>query len=326
MSTFKKYHIDWFCVLILCLGIRQSLPAQIAAALNPDAQFVFGRQASNVFRVNADLVTVPVSVTNSKGSSVFDLDMKDFRIEEDGSSETILTLAQAGQSPLQMVLLFDLSGSLHSRFEFEQHAAIHFLEKVWKSEDTVSIITFGERPEVRLQTSKSLDESLQILSGLRPTESSTAFLDSVELSTLILRQSAAPGTRRALVVLSDGEDNASDCRFSDVLRAVQQSDIIFYSINPGGASIRLNEISLKGQEVLTSLADKTGGTAFVSDKAVNLDGIFGRIATELRAQYLLSYYSSNPHVDGKFRQITVSVPTRPDLRLHARQGYYAMQQ
>jgi len=73
------------------------------------------------------------------------------------------------------------------------------------------------------------------------------------------------------------------------------------------------------------LANETGGTAFVADQISDLDEMFGRIATELRAQYLLSYYSSNPRPDGQFRRIAVSIPKKPDLRVRARQGYYATQ-
>jgi Ca-activated chloride channel family protein len=234
-------------------------------------------------------------------------------------------MAEAGQSPLQLALLFDLSGSVNNRFEFEQQAATRFLQKVWKSGDAVTIISFSEEPHVWLRNSTSLAEALQDLLKLEPTESATAFYDSVVMSARLLRESAPPETRRSEIVLSDGEDNRSESTIVDALREVQRSDTIFYSINPGGSSIRLNEISLKGQQDLVSLANETGGTAFVSDHASDLDEIFARIATELRAQYLCSYYSSNPLLDGKFRHIVVSIPKRPDLRVRARQGYYAIQ-
>jgi Ca-activated chloride channel family protein len=145
------------------------------------------------------------------------------------------------------------------------------------------------------------------------------------MAARLLRETATPETRQAQIVLSDGEDNRSDGTIVQALQEVQRADTIFYSINPGGNSIRLNEISIKGQQDLVSLASETGGTAFVSDEATDLDEIFGRIATELRAQYLLSYYSSNPHLDGQFRHIVVSIPNRPELRIRARQGYYAAQ-
>ena len=99
-----------------------------------------------------------------------------------------------------------------------------------------------------------------------------------------------------------------------------------YSINPSGPSIRLNEISIKGQEWLVSLAGKTGGAAFVSDRLSDLDSIYERIAVELRSLYLMSYYSSNTRTDGAFRHISVSIPAKPELRIRAREGYYAIQE
>jgi Ca-activated chloride channel family protein len=285
----------------------------------------FPRIQSPVIRVSSNLVTVPVSVTDAAGHAVCDLAIGDFRIAEDGNPETISKLAEAGQSPLQLALLFDLSGSVNSRFDFEQQAATRFLEKVWKPGDAISIIAFSEKPQICLRRSGSLPEALQVLSRLRPTESATAFFDSVVLSARILNQSAMPETRQAEIVLSDGADDASDCSIAEALREVERSDTLFYSVNPSGASVRLNQINRKGQEYLASLAAATGGTAFVSDRTADLDAIFGRIAAELRAQYLLSYYSTNSHFDGKFRRIEVSVPQRPNLRIRARQGYFAIQ-
>ncbi len=318
----KNWNAVLVCGLALLLpaGFR-GLPAQ---GLNPGGLALPDVQSPNVIRVSTNLVMVPVSVTDVAGQAVQNLQQDDFQISEDGSPETISKMAEAGQSPLQLALLFDLSGSVNNRFEFEQQAATRFLQKVWKSGDSVTIISFSEEPHVRLRNSTSLTEALQDLLKLQPTESATAFYDSVITSAKLLRQSATPETRQAEIVLSDGEDNRSDGTIVEALREVQRSDTIFYSINPGGNSIRLNEISLKGQQDLTSLAHETGGTAFVSDQTSDLDEIFGRIATELRAQYLLSYYSSNPRFDGKFRRIAVSIPKRPELRVRARQGYYAI--
>jgi Ca-activated chloride channel homolog len=303
--------------LILGLGIS----LQVFAAGAEDAQSVLSSQS--VIRVNANMVTVPVSVTDAQGHTVGDLKPEDFHVQEDGQSESIERMAKAGESPLQMALLFDLSGSLNSRFEFEQHAAIGFLEKVWKPGDAINIIAFNEKPQISLKNCKSLDEALKALQTLHPSESATAFYDSIIAGAHVLHQFAVPETRQSLIVLSDGEDNQSDSKAADALLEIRQSDAIFYSINPGGPSIRLNVISMKGQEGMAAFAHETGGAAFISDAGPDLEQIFGMIATELRAQYLLSYYSSNTQWDGKFHRISVSIPSRPDLHVRARQGYFA---
>jgi Ca-activated chloride channel family protein len=107
-----------------------------------------------------------------------------------------------------------------------------------------------------------------------------------------------------------------------VQRAVQGADAVFYSINPGGPSVRLNEISTRAQNGMQTVADATGGTAYVPARAEDLETIFRQIAAELRAQYLLQYLSNNQAAAGKFLRIKVTTPARPELRIRARQGYY----
>ncbi len=280
-------------------------------------------QAPTVIRVSTNLVMVPVSVTDASGRTIANLGKDDFQIEEDGVIESISRIAEAGQSPLQLALLFDVSGSVNKRFDFEQQAATRFLQKIWKPGDAITIVSFSEEPHIGIRNSRSLTDALQDLQGLQPTESVTALYDSVVASARLLKSYATSESRQAEIVISDGEDNRSEASMKDALREIQRCDTIFYSINPGGNSIRLNDISIRGQKDLVLLARETGGTAFVSDRASDLDEIFGRIANELRAQYLLGYYSSNPRLDGQFRQIAVSIPKKPDLRVRSRQGYYA---
>jgi Ca-activated chloride channel homolog len=311
----------WIHACMVCMILGQ-YPATGSGDPSADGQAV-PSERSSIIRISSNLVTVPVSVTDSKGHAIVNLGVQDFLIEEDGRPETVSRIAEAGRSPLRLALLFDLSGSVNPRFDFEQQAAIRFLEKVWRPGDTITVVTFSDDPRIRLQTSTSFSDALQVVSALDPTENPTAFFDAVVLSAKTLRQSAGPETRQAVIALSDGEDNRSHHSFSEALSEVQRADTIFYSINPGGSSIRLNEISLKAQSDLASLAKETGGNAFVSDKTADLDDIFLRIAAELRAQYLLNYYSANSHIDGKYRRISVSIPNRNDLRIQTRRGYYA---
>jgi len=107
-----------------------------------------------------------------------------------------------------------------------------------------------------------------------------------------------------------------------VQRAVQGADAVFYSVNPGGPSVRLNEISTRAQNGMQTVADATGGSAYVPARMEELDPIFRQIAAELRAQYLLQYLSNNNATAGKFLRIKVNTPARPELRIRARQGYY----
>jgi VWFA-related protein len=107
-----------------------------------------------------------------------------------------------------------------------------------------------------------------------------------------------------------------------VQRAVQGADAVFYSINPGGGSVRLNEISMRAQGGMQQVADATGGAAYVPARQDDLENIFRQIAAELRAQYLLQYLSNSREAAGKFLRIKVATPARPELRIRARQGYF----
>jgi VWFA-related protein len=160
--------------------------------------------------------------------------------------------------------------------------------------------------------------------------------------------------RRVIVVLSDGDDNFSeriqnmstaDARatlsgqqlpasrlaiqqrnhqlaVADVQKAVQQADVIFYAVNPGGPSIKLNQIAMRAERGMEAIAETTGGTAFVPDSDKDLERVFRQVAAELRGQYLLQYYGSSEAPAGVFRKIQVGVPARNDVRVRARQGYY----
>jgi Ca-activated chloride channel family protein len=111
----------------------------------------------------------------------------------------------------------------------------------------------------------------------------------------------------------------------EVQKAVQQIDAIFYAINPGGPSVKLNQISMRAQNDMESIAAYTGGSAFVPDGEQGLERVFNVIAAELRGQYLLQYYSNAQGGSAGFRRIAVTVPARNNVRVRARQGYYPKQ-
>jgi VWFA-related protein len=308
---FKTF--GWIAALVLLAG----------SLLSPSAAQISGVPSPGVIRVRSNLVTVPVSVTDTTGKPNKELKSEDFRIEENGRPEPLAKMAEPGITPLNLVLLFDNSGSLNPRFQFELEAATRFLKKLIRPTDTVGVVAIGENPDVVHPLAPSVDRALESLRMLTPTRSMTAFFDSVIVAARLTRQSAGPEARRVGVALSDGEDNNSRHDMQDASRELQRADCLFYSINPGGESIRLNTISIKGQRAMTALAAETGGTAFLPKGPEELDAIFDRIGTELQAQYLLEYYSSDQRTDGAFRKITVRVPARSDLRIRARQGYYA---
>jgi Ca-activated chloride channel family protein len=322
------HHRVLFCTFALLLLLTDSVPppfAQIQLGA-PQHQTQLPSAQSGTIRISTGLVLIPVSVTDAAGQAVKDLRLEDFLVLENGAPVTIEHLGEPGLARIEMVLVFDVTGSTRPRFDFEQQAATSFLKTMFRPGDGVSIIVIESKPSILLERTGSLARALDGLGLLKSSGSSTAFFDSVILSTRMFPGPIDPDTRRALIVLSDGEDNFSSQKLPDALLAVQQADCIFYSINPGGPSIRLNRVSQRGQQGMEALAEQTGGAAFLAEKLEELSGIYGRIAAELKAQYLLSYYSPDLRADNGFRTIQVRAPKRPELRVRARQGYYARAQ
>jgi len=286
---------------------------------NPPSQ-----EQNEVIKINSSLVAVPVSVTDASGEPVHNLGAEDFQIEEEGKSQQVVALGEPGKTPVELTLLFDVSGSVYERFHFQQQAASRFLKEVLKPNDAASIFSIGLRPKLVYPRVVGVEKAVAASLAVNPTKEATAFFDTVVEAAQYLGKTAEPGSRRVIVVISDGEDTVSEkYKLDDALKELQRADCLFYSINPSGPSIRLNVISLKGHNGMISLASTTGGAAFLPDGDAALDKVFRQIAAELQAQYLLGYYAPDERTDGAFRRITVRVPKRPDLRVRARQGYYA---
>jgi VWFA-related protein len=278
----------------------------------------------DVVRLSSRLVLIPVSVSDASGKPVRDLRVEDFVVREEGKPQTVVTLGEPGKTPVEIALLFDISGSIHGQFEFEQQAAVRFIKQVLKPTDAVSVFTIGTTPAlVRTRTARG-DEAIQGVMSLAPVKAATAFFDSIVHASVYLGQTGDPGSRRVLVVISDGEENYSKQNTqAAALRELQKNDCLFYSINPTGTALSLNVISEKGQRAMEALSEQTGGKAFVPSRIEDLDAVFQQIADELQAQYLLGYYSTDERADGGFRRITVQTSKRADLRVRARMGYYA---
>lgn len=282
-------------------------------------------------RIDSRLVAVPVSVTDASGNPVRNLKAEDFVLEEDGQPQPVQSLGEPGKTPIELALLFDISRSVRNRFDFEREAAGRFLKGALKKGDAVTIFAIGRTPQIALARTDNAERAIAGTQSIQPTEESTAFFDTVVKAAQYLSDTSNPETRRVIIALSDGEDTNSQ-RFprrqkealpEAVLREVQRAETVFYSINPSGPSIFLNEISVRGHKGMQMLAGETGGVAFLTDKLEDLQRVFTQITAELQAQYLLGYYSPNETRDGKFRRISVRVPKQGELRIRAKSGYYA---
>ena len=317
---------------------------------------------TDVIRTSSNLVMVPVSVTDQTGTAVQGLRVPDFRLEEEGKQQEISSIGDPEQVPLAIALLFDVSSSTSQKgfFVSQQNAAAAFLKLVMKPADRAAIFTITDKatmiqPLASAETSAA--KMLKIPAATTPVP--TAFYDTVSAAAKYLTTSAPSNFRRVIVVLSDGDDNFSEQirelsiaearavqngketvagtraglqlkhqkAVTQVQKAVQQADVIFYSVNPGGASVKLNQIAIRAEKGMEAIAETTGGTAFLPDSDKDLERVFRQVAAELRGQYLLQYYADSEKVPaGQFRRIQVSVPARGDVRVRARQGFYPKKQ
>jgi Ca-activated chloride channel family protein len=311
----------------------------------------------DVIRVSSNLVMVPVSVVDAKGEPLRGLQVNDFRLAEEGREQQLVEIGNPDEVPLDIAILFDISSSVSQKgfFAFQQKAAASFLKQVLKPVDRAAVFTISDDPKLVTPQAAADVAAGKILSIPAATTSiPTAFYDTVVAAAKYLVEKSADRHRRVILVISDGDDNFStivkdltvaEYRASqkgevtsaaayqnllerrrlavlEVQRAVQQSDAAFYSINPGGPSVHLNQISTRAQNAMESISQSTGGTAYVPEAERDLERVFNEIAAELRGQYLLQYYSNSQAAGAQFRRIAVTLPARPELRIRARQGYY----
>lgn len=310
----------------------------------------------DVIRVTSNLVMVPVSVVGANSQPVLGLQVTDFRVTEQGREQTLTDLGNPDQVPLDIAILFDISSSVSEKgfFQFQQRAAASFLRQVMKPSDRAAVFTIAAQPVMvaPLATSDAAAATLQRIPAATSSVP-TAFYDTVSAAAKYLIEKSEERHRRVILVISDGDDNFSnlikdltsaEARASqrgeltpaaakrsldlrrqravlEVQKIVQQADAAFYSINPGGTSVRLNLIGMRAQKNMETIAESTGGNAFLPDGEQALERVFSQIAAELRGQYLLQYYS-NSQTGLEFRSIKVSVPGRPEATVRARQGYY----
>ncbi len=276
------------------------------------------------FGTGIEIINLSLSVTDAQNNFVTDLTQKDFAVYEDGIRQD-LSLFTHENLPISMVLMIDCSASMEEKLPTAQAAAARFV-KTLRPQDVAEVVQFNDRSTI-LQPFTSDQGALD--AAIRRTEASgpTALHNAlyIALQDLMRDKKAAELRRRAIVLLSDGEDTASLVSDDQVLELARKSEINIYAVG-----LRSNPRSdREGQEfspaeyLLTSLARDTGGRAYFPNSLSELDSVYDRIAEELRTLYSIGYVSSNPRRDGKWRRIVVRVPGREGMSVRHKIGYYA---
>jgi Ca-activated chloride channel homolog len=275
-------------------------------------------------RVDTSLVLVPVHVTTMLGISVTDLNKTNFQIYEDNVEQTITHFAM-DEAPLSIGLVFDASGSMRNKIHKSSEAAAAFF-KTANPEDEFFLVEFNERPRLAIPFTFDSDEVYNHIVHTR-TVGRTSLLDAIHLA--ILQMKKATNSRKAIVIVSDGGDNCSRYSVGQIKSALVESDVQVYAMgifDPGDSSKKRPPEEVKGPELLSELAELSGGRHYPIDDLNELPKISERIGVELRNQYVLGYSPANLERDGKYRTIKLNLappPGMPKLRTQYRHGYYA---
>jgi len=323
-----KYIGAFFC-LILTVGASVPLGAQgsayMAAPVAESSPDLDSNQPGSIVTIQKRVneVNVLFIAMNKHGKFVRDLSKSDFNILDDHKPpQAIVNFTQQTDLPLQMGLLVDTSGSVHGRFQFEQDAAVGFLQHTIRAHyDHAFVMGFNARNHV----SQDFTDNVTLLAtGVQKLEDGggTALYDAIYTACKerLLKDDSDRPMRRALVILSDGEDNQSEHTRAQAIEMAQRAQVIIYTISTDDSGL-----ILRGDKILQQLSDSTGGRAFFPFKMKDIKSSFSAIEDELRSQYVVSYHPADFDADGRYRSIEITA-LKKDLQVRARKGYFAPRQ
>ncbi len=293
-------------------------PAAVKANPDPD----INTQGVTTIIKRVDEVNVVFTVTDKHGHFVKDLTKNDFKVLDDNKPpRAIDSFRSETDLPLRVGLLIDSSNSVRDRFKFEQESAIEFLNQIIRPRyDKAFVIGFDTTAEV---TQDFTDNSEALSHGVRELRpgGGTAMFDALYFACRDkLMKADQPGSavRRAIILISDGNDNQSRVTREEAIEMAQRADAIVYTISTNTSGIKE-----RGDKVLERIADATGGRAFAPFKIQDVANAFAEIQQELRSQYALSYKPADFVPDGHFRSIDITALNRKGLQVRARKGWYA---
>jgi len=317
--------VVWWIAGLFPAAVAQTSPAAYVAGTtstlsgpNDDPQ-----DSVLTIRKRVDEVNVLFIATDKRGRFVRNLNQNDFSFLDDHKPvQSIVNFRRETDLPLKMGLLVDMSGSVHTRFDFEQDAAISFMQHVIRTGfDKVFVMGFNGRQQVAQDFTDNTLLLSQAVHSLRDG-GGTALYDAIYHAChdkLSKEQSDRP-QRRALIILSDGDDNQSEFSQAQAIEMAQRSEVIIYAISTDDSGL-----ILRGDKNLEKLAEATGGRAFFPFKMKDIKNSFAAIEDELRSQYVVSYHPADFDADGRYRSIEISA-LKKDLQVRARKGYYAPRQ
>ncbi len=267
-------------------------------------------------------VNVVFTVTDRHGRYVNNMAKSDFAVLDDNKpAQQIRSFHSETDLPLQVGLLVDASNSVRDRFKFEQESAIEFLNQTVRPRyDKAFVVGFDVTPEVTQDFTDNTEALSRGVRALRPG-GGTAMYDALYFACRdkLLKEPRNGPVRRAIILLSDGDDNMSHVTREEATEMALRAEVIVYTISTnitGGAR-------RTGDKVLERIADATGGRAFFPFQLNDVANAFVEIQAELRSQYALSYNPADLRTDGRYHTIEILAQNHKGLRVRSRRGYYA---
>lgn len=338
----------WTAAAVICLLVLLAFGARAHAQENPlgdvhtaapppptapkdDRPVLTGKDVAanatnsphSVIRVNADLVLVPLTVTDPQNRLVTGLERENFQIFDNNIPQTIKSFG-TDDAPLSIGIVFDLSGSMESKFIRARKALAEFL-RTCNPQDEFFVVGFNDRPAIIVDYTSDVEDVEARMVMLRP-EKRTALIDAMYLAVNKLK--TAKYDRKALLVISDGGDNRSRYTGGELERAVRESEVQIYSIGIFDAYAPTEE-EQNGPVLLKEISESTGGRLFSVLDLQDLSDIAQRISEELRNEYVIGYTPTDRRRDAAWRKLKVRVLAPqglPLLTVHNREGYYAPSQ
>jgi VWFA-related protein len=299
-------------------GSGSASPEQQPQAGDPNAP---QDESIPVIRIPTNEVNVVFTVTDKHGRRITDLKQNDFTISDDNKPPTEIRSFHAETNlPLEVGLLIDASNSVRDRFKFEQESAIEFLNQtIHPRDDHAFVVGFDVTPEVTQDFTDDTEKLAKGVHDLRPG-GGTALYDAVYFACRDKLLKTAKGTpvRRAIILLTDGDDNQSHVTREEAIEMAQRAEAIIYTI-----STNVSGTKGPGDKVLERIADATGGRAFFPFQIRDVANAFAEIQEELRSQYAVSYKPADLKADGHYRTIEIIPNDRKNYRVRSRRGWYA---
>lgn len=325
-KVLKMLAYGFFCglltlvVLCGCVLAQQKIGQSKPELPTNKKNSIPGVEDNNSLRINTDLVSFAVIVTDREGNLVTGLQQNDFTVYDNGILQEIAFFSE-DDDPASVVVVFDTSASMSGKKIAQAKEALARLIETSHPRDEFFLIGFNSRPQLLLDSTRDAEALLAKLAYVEP-RGETALYDAVYLGVEKVLRGAHP--KKVVLMITDGEDNNSQYAFTDVKQQLQESGVICYAVGIlKGMSIRQR---VAGEEVLKKLATDLGGNAFFPDDKLEMDETFERIAVELRRRYSIGFQPANFIPDGKWHRLKVEVA--PDTAgkkriVRTRKGYYA---